>query len=560
MRSTLRSLLALALALTVALAVAACGGNDNNSGGGSSDSSGGGSAQTKSGGEVSTALTSYPDFMDPALSYTQEGWQSLWTVYTGLLTYNHSEGAEGAKLIPGLAEALPEISSDGKTVKLKLRSGLKYSDGSPVKASDFEHTIQRVLNLESGGSAFYLGIVGAEEYVKNGKSNADIPGIVTNDQTGEITIKLKEADGSFPYVLAMDFAGLVPKKTPFENMSKNPPPGVGPYKLENVRQNRGYELVRNLNFPTIDGIPKPKLDKITITVVKNQARQTQDIISNKLDYALDPPPADQLRQVKTQYKDRYEEFVTNSTYYFFMNQRVAPFDKPEVRQAVNYAIDKRALARLFGGLFQPDCNFLPPGMQGYQKIDPCPWGDPNGPPNVDKAKQLIQQAGATGAKVSVYANDEDPSKPIGEYLTDVLNNIGLKADTKIVEGSVYFATIENQKTKAQIGFLNWFQDFPHPRNFMFLVDPASIQQTNNQNPGNISDPQIRKMLADANKKPIDQAASEYAAVDKKVISDADVAAYGHRKLANFVSDRIDFANCTVTHPVYQLDFTQLCLK
>jgi len=143
MRSTLRSLLALALALTLALGAAACGGDDNDSGGGSSNQASGGDASSgKTGGEVSTALTSYPDFMDPALSYTQEGWQSLWTVYTGLLTYNHTEGAEGAKLIPGLAEALPEISPDGKTIKLKLRSGLKYSDGSPVKASDFEHTIQ----------------------------------------------------------------------------------------------------------------------------------------------------------------------------------------------------------------------------------------------------------------------------------------------------------------------------------------------------------------------------------------------------------------------------------
>jgi peptide/nickel transport system substrate-binding protein len=559
MRSTLRTLLVLALTLSLASFVAACG-SDDKGGSDSSKSGGGDAASGKTGGSAKAALTSYPDFMDPALSYTQEGWQTLWTVYTGLLTYNHKEGADGSELIPGLAEAMPEVSPDGKTYTLKLRDGLKYSDGKPVKASDFEHTIKRVLNLESGGSSFYLDIQGAEEYAKAGKTKGDISGIETNDQTGEITIKLKDAVGSFPYYLAMDFAGLVPSDTPFENESKNPPPGVGPYKLENVQQSRGFELVRNDSFPAIDGVPKPKLDKITVKVQKNQAQQTQDIINDQLDYALDPPPADQLRQVKTQNKDRYEEFVTNSTYYFFMNQRVAPFDKKEVREAVNYAIDKRSLARLFGGLFQPDCNFLPPGMQGYEKIDPCPWGDPNAAPNVEKAKQLIKEAGATGAKVSVYANDEEPSKPVGEYLTSVLNDIGLKADTKIVEGSVYFATIENQKTKAQIGFLNWFQDFPHPHNFMFLVDPKSIQQTNNQNPGNIDDPKIKSMLAEADKKPIEEAAADYAAVDKYVVEQADVAAYGHRKLANFVSKRVDFKNCTVTHPVYQLDFTQLCLK
>ena len=67
-----------------------------------------------------------------------------------------------------------------------------------------------------------------------------------------------------------------------------------------------------------------------------------------------------------------------------------------MRQAVNYAIDKRSLARLFGGLLEPGCNFLPPGMKGYQKIDPCPWGDPNAAPNVARAKALIKEAGVGG--------------------------------------------------------------------------------------------------------------------------------------------------------------------
>jgi peptide/nickel transport system substrate-binding protein len=547
--------MALALALTFALGVAACGGDDEGGSGASSE----GTKAARTGGEAKSALTSYPDYMDPALSYTQEGWQTLWTVYTPLLSYKHEEGAGGAQLIPGLAEALPEVSEDGLTYTLTLRKGLKFSDGTDVKASDFEHTIKRVLNLESGGSAFYLGIDGAEKYVEDGRAKGDISGITTDDSTGEITIKLTEADGSFPYVLAMDFAGIVPSDTPFENRSKNPPAGVGPFKLENVRQNRGYEMVKNENFPRIDGIPAAKLDKISVEIIKNQQRQTQDIIANRLDYALDPPPADQLRTVKQQNKDRFEEYVTNSTYYFFLNNEIAPFNKKEAREAVNLAIDKRALARLFGGLLEPGCNFLPPGMQGYKKVDPCPWGDPNAAPQVDKAKQLVEQAGLAGDKVSVYGNDEDPSRPVAEYLTDVLNQIGFDADTKIVEGSVYFQTIGNQKTKAQAGFANWFQDFPHPRNFMFLVDPESIQDTNNQNFGNVNDPKIREMLQDANAKPIEEAADTYAEVDKYVVDNAYVAPYGHRKLANFVSERIDFENCTVTHPVYQLDFTQMCL-
>ena len=559
MRSTPRYRAVLALAMTAALGVAGCGGDESEP---AQEQPAGTSAEggAKQGGEATINLTSFPDYLDPALSYTLEGWNTLSTVYTPLLTFRHAEGTEGSEVVPGVAAEMPEVADDGKTYTFKIREGAKYSDGSEVKASDFEHSLKRVLNLESGGSSFFFAIDGAEEYQAAGKEKGDIKGVETDDATGEITIKLTEANGAFPYILAMPFTSLVPSDTPFENATKSPPPGVGAFKFENVRQSRGYDLVRNENFPEIEGVPAATLDKITVEVKKNQRRQIQDVIQNKVDWVVDPPPADQIREVKTEYGDRYEEYVTNSTYYYFMNTRVKPFDDKRVRQAVNYAIDKRALARLFGGLLEPGCNFLPPGMEGYEKIDPCPYGDPNAAPQIDKARQLVEEAGVAGDEVTVYGNDEDPSRPTTEYLADVLTQIGFDAKPRIVEGSVYFQTIGNQKTKAQIGFANWFQDFPHPQNFMFLVDPASIQNTNNQNFGNVDDPEIGRTLREANPLPIEESASMYAEVDRKLLDEAYVAPYGHRKLANFVSERVDFENCTVTQPVFNLDLTQLCLK
>ena len=485
----------------------------------------------------------------------------MWTVYTPLLTYKHAEGAEGATVVPGLAEAMPEISDDGKTYRLKLRQGLKYSDGKAVKASDFEHTIKRVLNLESGGSSFYQVIEGADKYLEDGRARADISGIVTDDATGDITITLTEADGRFPYILAMNFAGIVPSDTPFENQTKNPPVGVGPYKFENVRINRGYDLVKVADFNVPDQA-QAKLDTIKIEIVKNRRRQTQDTIQNKLDYMNDPPAPDQLRDVRAEYTDkRYKEFVTNSTYYYFLNNDIAPFNKPEARQAVNIAVDKRSLARLFGGLLEPGCNFLPPGMKGYEKIDPCPWGDPTAAPDIEKAKQLVQDSGTAGQTVTVFGNDEPESKSLAEYLSDVLNDIGYKARPRIIEASVYFTTIGNQKTRAHAGFANWFQDFPHPGNFMFLVDGDSIQATNNQNFGNVNNPEVNQILDEANKNAdIDAVADDYARADRLIVEGAHVVPYGHRKLTVFYSDRVDFENCTSWHPVYNLDFTQLCLK
>src|SRR3712207_4018766 len=106
-----RVLLLLAAALSL-LVVGACGDDDDDGGGG------GGGGEGKSGGSITISQTSQPDHLDPALTYTVNGIEPLWLVYTPLITYPRKEGPEGAELIPGLAEEMPTISEDGKTYEL----------------------------------------------------------------------------------------------------------------------------------------------------------------------------------------------------------------------------------------------------------------------------------------------------------------------------------------------------------------------------------------------------------------------------------------------------------
>ena len=556
-----RRALVLLVACLSLFVIAACGDDDEGSSGSS-----GSSGEAKKGGSITISQTSQPDYMDPALTYTVNGIEPLWLVYTPLITYAHEEGQAGAKLIPGLAEALPEISEDGMTYTLKLREGLKYSDGSPVKAADFEHAIKRVLNLESGGTAFYLVIEGAQEYLDAGKAEGDISGITTDDATGEITVKLTSPDGSFTHVLAMWFAGLVPSDTPFKNMTKEPPPGVGPYMVTESVPNRQFVMERNAEYDKnpIEGIPSGNIDTITTKIIKSAQRQAQDVISGKLDYMQDPPPADIKPEVKAKYSDRYEEITAASTYYMFMNTQVAPFDDPKVREAVNWGVDKPGLARLFAGEVAPGCSFLPPGVPGFDEaldVDDCPWGNPNEPPDLEKARALIKEAGVDGTDVTVYGNNDDPTDKVTEAYADMLTKIGFNAKPKILDGGVYFQTIGNQKTKAQTGFANWFQDFPHPKNFMFLIDGKSIQPTNNQNFGNVDDPEITKGIADLNKvADLTEAEDDWKDLNNKLVERGWIVPYGHRKLATFVSERMDFENCTRFHPVYFNDYSSFCLK
>lgn len=265
-----RALIIACVASLAAFGVAACGSDDSSGGGGGS------------GGDITVNATSFPDYIDPQLSYTVEGWEVLWNVYTPLLTYRHARGKEGTEVVPALAEALPDISPDGKTYKLKLRPNMKYSDGTPIKASDFTYAIQRLFKTDSGGSVFYNVIAGATEYADGAADT--ITGITTDDATGDITIQLTEPNGTFDNLLGLMFAAPIPQSTPLDaDATNNPPPASGPFMFTTVDAPRTLRMERNPQFQTVkdagaDEVADAGVDKITLIENKNQSAQVTDIM------------------------------------------------------------------------------------------------------------------------------------------------------------------------------------------------------------------------------------------------------------------------------------------
>ena len=539
----------------VALLAAACGGGTK-----TSVSVSGTVATTGGGGTAQKAFPNFrivydtgTDYLDPGLSYTVQGWAAMWNVYLSLLGYKHVNGPDGATIVPALATDLPQISSDGKTYTLTLRSGLKYSDGTAVKASDFKYAIKRDFQVDSPGVGFFTNIVGADQFSKTKKG--DISGITANDATGKITIKLVKPQGDFQNILATIFAAPVPANTPAKDQSTNPIPSTGPYMIQSYQPNKQFILVRNPNFQSTDNIPATNPDKMTFKIVEDDSAALQQVINGQADYDFHPIPVDRLADVQQKYGDQLKIYTPANTYYFFMNTRTPPFDKLQVRQAVNYAIDRDALVRLYGGLATPTENILPPTYPQYKKHDLYPH-------DLAKAKQLIQQAGASGASVQVWGSNRETSKKPVAYLADVLNKIGLKASLKIIDASIYWTTIGNQGTKAQIGFADWFQDYPHPLDwFDVLLNGERITDTHNNNYSNYDNKQVNATIAKLKQEPTltDSVNAEWAQLDETIMKDAGWAPYVNRQFTDFFSTNVD-AGCYINHVLYQFDFSRICMK
>ena len=528
-----------------AFGVAACGGDSGNSAGGGSSG----------GGDINVSMTSFPDYVDPQLSYTVQGWEVLYNVYTPLLTYKHAKGEDGTKVVPALAEAMPDISPDGKTYKLKLRPNMKYSDGTPIKASDFTYAIQRLFKANSGGSVFFNGIVGASDYA-DGKAPT-ITGITTDDATGDITIALTEASGTFNNVLALMFAAPVPPSTPLDKDATNtPPPSSGPFMISKVDAPQTLTMERNPNFKTVKDagateVADAGVDKITVTQNKSNSAQVTGIEQNTIDFMIDPPDADRLAEVKSKYGDRFRLDESINTYYFFMNNKTAPFNDIRVRQAINYAIDPEALNRVFGGRLHPTQQILPPGMPGYEEYKLYPG------PDMAKAKQLLAEANPTDKDITVWTDDEPERKRIGEYYHDLLTQLGFNATLKVVAGNVYFATIGNTSTPdLDTGFVDWFQDFPHPDDFFRpLLNGANILPTNNSNYSQVAIPQNDAKMDELAKEQLtDDVKKQYAALDKSYMEQAVWAPYGNEERStehfssnNGVTDLSRLGPCNKLH-------------
>ncbi len=342
---------------------------------------------------------------DPVAPWSLAVLLTLHMTNDGLTSYEQVGGTDGARLVADLAISLPTPTDGGLAYTFRLRPGIRYSNGQPVRPEDFRRAIERNLVLGPGAPSiagtnytYYEGVVGGAECLQR-PAHCDLSrGIVTDDKANTVTFHLVKPDPEFLARLAVWSAVAVPPRTPNQNIGTHPLPATGPYEIARITP-RQVTLVRNPYFhewshsAQPDGYP----DRIVWRTGASPAAAVTAVEHAKADFTLDPPPADRLGEVRTRFASQLHVNPNDVTILMGLNTRVTPFNEVRVRRALNYAIDRARLASLLGQESHPTCQLLPPYIPGYQRY--CPYTlNPNpagtwSAPDLAKARALIARLG-----------------------------------------------------------------------------------------------------------------------------------------------------------------------
>src|SRR3954449_9179037 len=566
-RTCMRTLMrATALVASLAFVAAGCGGSSNSSKKGASGTASGAPVSgAQKGGHIDALSAADVDSLDPGYWYYQYDYMALAFPTQRWL---YSWGPTDTKPRPDLAVGMPQTSSDGKTVTIKIHPGVKYSaplKGQTVKAADIKYALTRDLEARTGNGyagAYYANIVGADK-VLAGKSTT-LPGVTAPDDT-TLVIKLTTPTGAISTAQALALPGTIPVP---ESYAKKYDSGsqstygahqvfTGPYMIKKYVAGKTIDLVRNPDWngkQTGDFRPA-YLDSISFLGGNDLAVGSRKILSGKSllsgDFAA--PPTDILKSALQTRKDQLTIKPAGSIRFIALNTKVKPFDNVNVRRAVAAVINKNTLRLTRGGpvLGPIATHFIPPGLSGFNEAggNAGPKEDfvKNPAGDLQVAESYMKKAGFSSGKYSggpilMVGDNQAPASKTGEAVQNQLQQLGFKLTYRQVQHPTMLSKFCGVP-KADVAIcpnLGWGKDFFDGQSFVDpLFNGKNIAETNNSNYPQVDDPKINSLLAKGSKSTdAGERAQIYGDVDKAIIKGAYVVPWLWDNDVNFTSANV----------------------
>jgi peptide/nickel transport system substrate-binding protein len=482
------------LASAIAIIVGACGGSSatptpSTAGGG------GDTGSPKQGGSIVAAIEGEPTSVDPAFDYDFVSGLATSSITEPLLVFCE----EDTQLCPNLAESWT-VSDDALTYTLKIRQGIKFHDGTPMTVDDVVFSMNRIRD-EALGS--YVGWMLA--------SVKDIQ--ATDDTT--VVITLSQPDALFEYALASTAAHVVSKAFVEKNGDKYGTPevgsiGTGPFKFAEWKSGDYQKLVRNDDYWN-KAAGGPYLDEITIKILPEPTTRVAGLQTGEIDFVIANVPSDQYATVQqiedvslTFTPSYYGEWITFDT-------QKAPFDNVKIRQALNYAFDKKAVRQLYYGADTPDTKstLVNPTLWTFGKDkwqaawDALPAYDQD----LEKAKALLDESGVAdqlnGTTIAYY--ESTPSvKGAAEAFIDSMGKLGITIEARKVTYQESVALQFGPHDDYDIFVGSWGSDFPDPSGNLVPNFHSANTVAGGSNASNYKNDAVDKLLDEQGKLPNDK--------------------------------------------------------
>lgn len=562
------------IAVVLALVLAACsGGNGSNTAGEKGKAQRGGTLKMAGAGDV--------DHLDPAGAY----YTVTYTLLRGLIRqlYAYPDSGDRNTAItasPDVAADMPDVSSDGKTYTITLRDGVQWDiNGTPraVTAADFVRGIKRVCNPVApfGAADSYYGsvIVGMDTYcagfakvkadaasIKQYVESTNVAGLQAKDDK-TLVIQLNQPRSDFINILALassspqpiEALDYVPDSPEYrQNFFSN-----GPYKIQEYVADQRYILVRNSAWKAeSDPIRKAYVDRVEVALGSDEDPVFQEIQAGTVDMTWDTRvPTQNLSQLLAAKDPNLKLNEDGSSNPYMVINLQSPnaggaLKKLEVRQALNYAVNKANIIQVLGGpeLYQPNGQILTPTLVGYEKNDMYATPDSKG--DVAKAKELLSKAGfANGLTLTFLYRNAGKSPQVAQTLQADLAKAGITLKLKPTTPNNFYtnflqnpdATKKGQWDLAAPGWAPDWQGNAASTFFGPLLDGRATRgcTVSTTNYGCYNNDKVNSLIDQAlAAKDADTAAPIWAEADRTVMADAPWVPFVSGKTDTFHSKRL----------------------
>ncbi|HET6549391.1 MAG TPA: ABC transporter substrate-binding protein [Solirubrobacter sp.] len=536
----------------LSLGVAACGGGDNGGNEGNTNNASTPPKEAKRGGKLTVLWTGDTDHIDCGQTYYQMGNFLCSATQKWLYSYKPDDGVN---MVPDLADGAPQVSEDGKTITVKIKSGVKYSppyDTHTVTSADVKYAIERgFFNTVASGftQSYYGDLAGAKANVKPGRK---ISGIETPDDT-TIVLHFTRAVGGVMAAgaLAWPSTAPVPEAYAKEFDAKTPSTygehqlSTGPYMIENNAQGEtiGYEpgrrihLVRNPSWDAKLDYKPAYLDEIdNLEGNDDPGVASRKILSGQSMINGDFTPLPE--NLKDAYENKRDQLVLAEGLggrWISMNTTVKPFDDINVRKAVSAGMDRNALRLTRGGelVGAMATHYLPPSMAGFDeaggKEGPVDFLSADGKPQPELSAEYFKKAGFSSGKyegnekVLMVGDNTGVGAKTAEVAAEQLKAMGFDVQLRQVQHQTMYTKYCNNPS-ANVAIcpnVGWLRDFADGQT---MLDPTfngkNILPQGNSNWSELDVPEINKAMDKAELLPKDQRASAWAQIDKMVTEQA----------------------------------------